>query len=191
MSISEEVCTSETSSASYWIDNGATRRVTNCSTYFVDYIKFNSPYGIKAAGNETLVALGKDVCMQLLAAVVSRSIGPQDKCQNQNMLEKELGIHIKLKKNCVSHVLMAKHTWLSFGTREKASEPGELISANVCGPFESFQKKRYLVVFKRQLYKVSLLLPNKRARTLGYSVKEFLYDKGGEFDNKDVWEVLH
>ncbi|GFY68044.1 hypothetical protein TNIN_30991 [Trichonephila inaurata madagascariensis] len=89
-------------------------------------------------------------------------MGPQDKRHNQNMLEKELGIHIKLKKNCVSHILMAKHTWLSFGTREKASEPGELISADVCGQFESFQKKRYLVVFKRQLYKVSLWLPNKR-----------------------------
>ncbi|GFY43368.1 hypothetical protein TNIN_452111 [Trichonephila inaurata madagascariensis] len=72
-------------------------------------------------------------------------MGPQDKRHNQNMLEKELGIHIKLKKNCVSHILMAKHTWLSFGTREKASEPGELISADVCGQFESFQKKRQAV----------------------------------------------
>ncbi|GFT61245.1 integrase core domain protein [Trichonephila clavipes] len=59
MSISEEVCTSETSLTSYWIDNGATRHVTNCYTYFVDFIKFDSPCGIKAAGNETLAALGK------------------------------------------------------------------------------------------------------------------------------------
>ncbi|GFW65560.1 retrovirus-related Pol polyprotein from transposon TNT 1-94 [Trichonephila clavipes] len=44
---------------SYWIDNGATRHVTNCYTYFVDFIKFDSPCGIKAAGNETLAALGK------------------------------------------------------------------------------------------------------------------------------------
>ncbi|GFV78446.1 uncharacterized protein TNCV_1302981 [Trichonephila clavipes] len=57
MSISEEVCTSETSLTSYWIDNGATRHVTNCYTYFVDFIKFDSPCGIKAAGNETLAAL--------------------------------------------------------------------------------------------------------------------------------------
>ncbi|GFV46333.1 hypothetical protein TNCV_3232221 [Trichonephila clavipes] len=28
-------------------------------------------------------------------------------------------------------------------------------------------------------------------RTLEYSVKEFLCDKGGEFDNKDVREILH
>ncbi|GFU78945.1 retrovirus-related Pol polyprotein from transposon TNT 1-94 [Trichonephila clavipes] len=28
-------------------------------------------------------------------------------------------------------------------------------------------------------------------RTLGYSVKEFLCDNGGEFDNKDVHEILH
>ncbi|GFX04044.1 uncharacterized protein TNCV_4679471 [Trichonephila clavipes] len=54
-----EVCTSETSLTSYWIDNGATRHVTNCYTYFVDFIKFDSPCGIKAAGNETLATLGK------------------------------------------------------------------------------------------------------------------------------------
>ncbi|GFY44741.1 retrovirus-related pol polyprotein from transposon tnt 1-94 [Trichonephila inaurata madagascariensis] len=28
-------------------------------------------------------------------------------------------------------------------------------------------------------------------RTLGYSVKEFLFDNGGEFDNKGVREILH
>ncbi|GFW25362.1 retrovirus-related pol polyprotein from transposon tnt 1-94 [Trichonephila clavipes] len=28
-------------------------------------------------------------------------------------------------------------------------------------------------------------------RTLGYSVKEFLCNNGGEFDNKDVHEILH
>ncbi|GFX04043.1 retrovirus-related Pol polyprotein from transposon TNT 1-94 [Trichonephila clavipes] len=95
---------------------------------------------------------------------------------------------------------------LSFGTREKASEPGELISADVCGPFdESFQKKKYLVVFKDSFTKfhygylikekseVKKVLEHMLAHTgtLGYSVKEFLCDNGGEFDNKDVHEILH
>ncbi|GFY43366.1 hypothetical protein TNIN_30961 [Trichonephila inaurata madagascariensis] len=71
---------------------------------------------------------------------------------SETCLEK-LGIHIKLNKNYVSHVFMAKHTWLSFGTRKKTSEPGELISADACGPFESFQKKRYLVILKDSFIK--------------------------------------
>jgi hypothetical protein len=59
MSVCEEACAAETSSTAYWIDNGATRHVTNCSRYFVDYIKFTKPCGIRAAGNEMLDALGK------------------------------------------------------------------------------------------------------------------------------------
>ncbi|GFS48760.1 retrovirus-related Pol polyprotein from transposon TNT 1-94 [Trichonephila clavipes] len=237
MSISEEVCTSETSLTSYWIDNGATRHVTNCYTYFVDFIKFDSPCGIKAAGNETLAALGKGTikvkstiygkCQKVVLKDVwyvpkinrnlfsvlaaqdrnpnsefvstptecwlklnddvvlygSRNIngslfkanfepilpkemievhtviadssllqlyderwGHQDKRQIRNMLEKELGIHIKLDKELCEPCIYGKTHRLSFGTKEKASEPGELISADVCGPFEeSFQKKKYLV----------------------------------------------
>ncbi|GFT61247.1 retrovirus-related pol polyprotein from transposon tnt 1-94 [Trichonephila clavipes] len=65
------------------------------------------------------------------------------------MLEKELGIHIKLDKELCEPCIYGNAHRLSFGTREKASEPGELISADVCGPFdESFQKKKYLGVFK-------------------------------------------
>ncbi|GFT29855.1 retrovirus-related Pol polyprotein from transposon TNT 1-94 [Trichonephila clavipes] len=223
------------------------------------------PCGIKAAGNETLAALGKDtikvkstingkcqevvlkdVCyvpkinrnlFSVLAAqdrnpdsefvwtptecwlkinddVVlygSRNLyherwGHQDKRHIRNMLEKELGIHIKLDKKLCEPCIYGKAHRLSFGTREKASEPGELISADVCGPFdESFQKKKYLVVFKDSFTKflygylikekseVKKVLEHMLAhtRTLGYSVKEFLCDNGGEFDNKDVHEILH
>ncbi|GFV84632.1 retrovirus-related Pol polyprotein from transposon TNT 1-94 [Trichonephila clavipes] len=242
MSISQEVCTSETSLTSYWIDNGATRHVTNCYTYFVDFIKFDSPCGIKAAGNETLASLGKGTIkinrnlFSVLAAqdrnpnsefvstptecwlkvnddVVlygSRNVngslfeanfepilpkemievhtviadssllqlyrerwGHQDKRHIRNMLEKELGIHIKLDKELCEPCIYGKAHRLSFGTREKASEPGELISAD-----RSEVKK----VLEHML---------AHTRTLGYSVKEFLCDNGGEFDNKDVHEILH
>ncbi|GFS54006.1 retrovirus-related Pol polyprotein from transposon TNT 1-94 [Trichonephila clavipes] len=122
------------------------------------------------------------------------------------MLEKELGIHIKLYKELCEPCIYGKAHRLSFGTREKASEPGELISADVCGPFdESFQKKKYLVVFKDSFtkFRYGYLIKEKsevkevlehmlaHIRTLGYSVKEFLCDNGGEFDNKDVHEILH
>ncbi|GFU02253.1 copia protein, partial [Trichonephila clavipes] len=122
------------------------------------------------------------------------------------MLEKELGIHIKLDKELCEPCIYGKAHRLSFGTREKASEPGELISADVCGLFdESFQKKKYLVVFKDSFtkFRYGYLIKEKsevkkvlehmlaHTRTLGYSVKEFLCDNGGEFDNKDVHEILH
>ncbi|GFW25363.1 retrovirus-related Pol polyprotein from transposon TNT 1-94 [Trichonephila clavipes] len=230
-----------TSLTSYWIDNGATRHVTNCYTYFIDFIKFDSPCGIKAAGNETLAALGKGTikvkstingkCQEVVLKDVwyvpkinrnlffvlaaqdknpnsefvstptecwlkvnddvvlygSRNINGslfkanfepilpkemievhtvipdssllqlyherwdhQDKRHIRNMLEKELGIHINLDKELCEPCIYSKAHRLSFGTREKASETGELISADVCGRFdESFQKKKYLVVFTK------------------------------------------
>ncbi|GFW40268.1 retrovirus-related Pol polyprotein from transposon TNT 1-94 [Trichonephila clavipes] len=254
-----------TSLTSYWIDNGTTTHVTNCYTYFVDFIKFDSPCGIKAAGNETLAALGKGTikvkstingkCQEVVLKDVwyvpkinrnlfsvlaaqdrspnsefvstptecwlkvnddvvlygSRNLyherwGHQDKRHIRNMLEKELGIHIKLDKELCEPCIYGKAHRLSFGTRENASESGELISADVCGPFdESFQKKKYLVVFKDSFTKLryGYLIKEKsevkkvlehmlaHTRTLGYSVKEFLCDNGGEFDNKDVHEILH
>ncbi|GFY46268.1 retrovirus-related Pol polyprotein from transposon TNT 1-94 [Trichonephila inaurata madagascariensis] len=238
MSISEEVCTSDTIPTSYWIDNGATRHITNCYTYFVDFIKFNSPCGIKAAGNETLAALGKDTVkinrnlfsvlatqdrnqnsefvqtpnecwLKVNSNVVfygSRSVngslyktnfepflpkemievhtvavdsfllqlyherwGHQYKRHVRNMLKKELGIRIKLAKELYEPCIYVKAHRLSFGTREKASEPDELISADVCGPFdESFQKKKYLVIFKDSFTKFHY----------GYLIKEVRSKKG-------------
>lgn len=49
----------EEESLAWWIDNGATRHATNCSHYFLDFQKFKEPCCVKAAGTETLTALGK------------------------------------------------------------------------------------------------------------------------------------
>ncbi|GFV95326.1 retrovirus-related Pol polyprotein from transposon TNT 1-94 [Trichonephila clavipes] len=69
--------------------------------------------------------------------------GHQYKRRIRNMLEKELGIRIKLAKELYEPCIYVKAHRLSFGTREKASEPDELISADVCGSFdESFQEKK-------------------------------------------------
>ncbi|GFY75927.1 retrovirus-related pol polyprotein from transposon tnt 1-94 [Trichonephila inaurata madagascariensis] len=121
------------------------------------------------------------------------------------MLEKELGTCIKLDIELREPCIYGKAHRLSFGSRKKASEPGELISADVCGPFdELFQKKRYLVVFKNSFTKfrsdclikekseVKKVLEHRLAhtRTWGYSVKEFLCCNGGEIDNNDVREIL-
>ncbi|GFY62675.1 retrovirus-related pol polyprotein from transposon tnt 1-94 [Trichonephila inaurata madagascariensis] len=63
---------------------------------------------------------------------------------------KQLGIHIKLDKELRGPCIYGKALRLSFGTRKKSSEPGELISADVCGPSDESFQKRYLcvVVFK-------------------------------------------
>ncbi|GFU51040.1 hypothetical protein TNCV_2757131 [Trichonephila clavipes] len=106
-----------------------------------------------------------------------------------------------------SHVFTAKHTDYHLAPGRKPPEPGELISADVCGLFdESFSEEKVLWLYsKTALQSFCLLLPNKREvrskkgvrahactykRTLGYSVKEFLCDNGGEFDNKDVHEIF-
>lgn len=51
---------------------------------------------------------------------------------------------------CKPCVYVKEHC-LSLGTTKRASQPEELMSADVCGSFkESFQKRRYLVIFKER-----------------------------------------
>ena len=95
--------------------------------------------------------------IEINAAVESSSVlqlyherwGHQDKRHVQLMLEKELGIKVKVEKELCEPCIFGKTHRLPFGTRKKVTEPGELMSTDVVGPFdESFSKKRYLVVFK-------------------------------------------
>ena len=94
---------------------------------------------------------------------------------------------------------------LPFGTRQKATRARELISTDLCGPFEeSFQKKRYFVVFKDSFtkYRYCSIIKNKsevkdaleamlsNAKVQGHSVKEMISDNGGEFDNLEVKKIL-
>lgn len=58
-SISEDVFQVEMISSGWWIDNGATKHVTNCPDLFVEFQDFESPRVIKAAGKESLKAIGK------------------------------------------------------------------------------------------------------------------------------------
>ncbi|GFT00513.1 retrovirus-related pol polyprotein from transposon tnt 1-94 [Trichonephila clavipes] len=123
------------------------------------------------------------------------------------MLEKELGIHIKLDKELCEPCIYGQSTQTIICTREKASEPGELISADVCGLFdESFQKKKYLVVFKDSFakFRYGYLIKEKSEVKKVLETHACTYkDTGifceripprastGEFDNKEVHEILH
>lgn len=46
------------SDSSWWIDNGATRHITNCRDHFVDFRELPKSYTVKAAGSEYLQAVG-------------------------------------------------------------------------------------------------------------------------------------
>lgn len=124
----------------------------------------------------------------------------------KGLLEKELGINVKSDTELCETYIYGKDHRLPFGTRKQTEKPGELMSTDVCGPFdESFGKKRYLAVFKdsytkfryeyfvRKKSEVKYVLKNMlaHAETLGHKVKELLSDSGGEFDNEEVRKVLH
>lgn len=286
-----EVSVEDRNSNDWWIDNGATKHVTNCSDLFVDFKEFESPCIVKAAGEEILKAIGKGkikimssvngqskmltlkdvwyvpkITRNLFSVLAAQDRNPnsefrskstscwlkinkeivlcgfreirgtlykaaikpivpkhrldiniavgdsmlqlyherwghQDKQHVKNMLERELGIKVKLEKEVCEPCMYGKSHRLSFGTRIKATKPGELISTDVCGPFaESFAKKRYLVVFKDSYtkFRYGFVVKKKsevanvlkemlaHAKKQGHSIKELLSDNGGEFDNEEI-----
>lgn len=283
---------------SWWVDNGATKHITNRLDYFFTFQKFETPGKIKAAGKEVLTAVGKgqikvksltnensiltlndvwyvpevsqnlfsvlssqdkignskfwststECCLEIngnpvlrghrevggtlfkadivvinpseiqepveiKTAVSDKSIlqlyherwGHQDKCHVKNKLKKELGIEVKCDAEICEPCIYGKSHRLPFGRRKDTSEPGELMSGDVCGPFhESFRKKKYLVVFKDSFskYRYGYIIREKsevknalkemieHAKTQGHKIKEFLSDNGGEFDNEAVRKIL-
>ena len=72
--------------------------------------------------------------------------GHQDKNHIKNLLKKELDVDVRVNKNTVCEsCIYGKAHRQPFGTRDKAEKPGELMQADLCGPFKpSFQKKLYL-----------------------------------------------
>ncbi|KPU81756.1 uncharacterized protein Dana_GF21660 [Drosophila ananassae] len=131
--------------------------------------------------------------------------GHQDKNHIKDMLKREMGIQVKLESSFSEPCTLGKAHRLPFGTRKPATKPGELMSGDVCGPFEdSFQKKRYLVVFKDHFtrFRYGYIVKQKsevkdvlrhmvsHAKQQGHTIREFLSDNGGEFDCAGVRETL-
>ena len=94
---------------------------------------------------------------------------------------------------------------MPFGTRPKATKPGELFTTDLSGPFyDSFTKKRYLLIFKDVFskFRYGYCIREKsdaksvleevlvHAKNLGHQIKELLSDNGGEFDNDEVRRIL-
>lgn len=73
----------------------------------------------------------------------------QNKRHVKGVIERELGIKITVDSEICEGCVYGKHHRLKFGKRERATVPGEIIHADVCGPFEaSYSGFRYYVLFK-------------------------------------------
>lgn len=296
LAVDEEIFSAETNSDDWFIDNGASRHVTNNSNCFVDFEKFELPHNITVANGKSLPAVGKGTIkimtivngenqvkflenvwyvpeisknlfsvlatqdrnqnsifestfkdcylkingeavlhgtrnvggglfkadMKVLApeiqidvnmAVSSDSIlqlyherwGHQDKQHVKSLIEKELNVKVKPDMKLCEACVYGKAHRLKFGTRKGATKAGELISTDICGPFdESFRKYRSFAIFKDDYtkFRYCFFLKHKseikevlenfivHATNLGHSIKEILSDNGGEFDNLAVRTIL-
>lgn len=130
----------------------------------------------------------------------------QNKTHVRQVIEQELGLKVKNTHSeiCEGCIYGKAHRH-SFGTRIRATKPGELIHTDLCGPFPySISKLRYYILFKddythyRHIYflrqkseaamKLKIFL--KEAKTAGYEIKEMLSDNGGEFTSQEFGKVL-
>lgn len=129
----------------------------------------------------------------------------QNKRHVRTIVKRELGIDLPIDLDLCEGCINGKAHRLKFGTRSRATAPGELIHADVCGPFPySFSKNRYFVIFKDDYskFRCIYLLKQKsevseklklflaEAKTSGHKIQALLCDNGGEFDNQRVREIL-
>ena len=147
-------------------------------------------------------SLSDDLMLQLY----HERMAHQNKHHVKKLIERELGIKVRADNETCEGCIYGKAHRLKFGTRVRATAPGELIHCDVCGPFEmpSFRGYRYFVLFKddfsryRRVYfmkeksEVSSKLEEMlaEARTSGNTVKELLSDNGLEFDSEKVRKIL-
>lgn len=145
------------------------------------------------------------VSKEKLLQLYHERFGHQNKRHVKSLLSRELNINVEMDSELCEGCIYGKAHRLPFGTRSRATEPGERIHTDVCGPFqESMLGYRYFVLFKddctkfRMIYfmrqksevaeKLSQYLAE--AETVGHTIKELLSDNGREFDNKDVRNIL-
>lgn len=100
------------------------------------------------------------VSEQSLLQLYHERFGHQDKRHVKAVIEKELNISVQLDTELCESCIYGKAHRLKFGRRQAATKPGELLSADVCGPLngESFSRKSislYLKIITRKC--VSLL----------------------------------
>ena len=147
-------------------------------------------------------ALSSEAILQLY----HERMGHQNKRHIRNVIQHEFDIKVEVDTETCEGCMYGKAHRQKFGTRERATAPGELIHADVCGPFETPSAKgyRYFVLFKDDYsrYRYVFFLKEKSevaskleemlrmTSTTGHTVKEFLSDNGLEFNCDAVRQVL-
>ena len=132
-------------------------------------------------------------------------MGHQNKRHIKKLIEKEFNIKTDLNSELCEGCIYGKAHRLKFGTRDRATKPGQLIHSDVCGPFlSSISRYRYFVLFKddftkyryvyfmREKSEVHMKLKDMIAecKATGHCIQELLSDNGGEFDNEQVRKIL-
>lgn len=133
-------------------------------------------------------------------------MGHQNKRHIKELIEREYGISVKVDHDTCEGCMYGKAHRLKFGRRERATTPGQLMHADVCGPIEikSAQGYRYFVLFKDDFsrYRYVYFMKEKsevatkleqmlnEIKTIGHTVKELLSDNGLEFNNEAVKQIL-
>ena len=71
LTVCTEAMTAEIKSSDWFVDNGATKHVTNQRDIFVSFEKFDVPHIVTAAGGESIPAVGKGT-VEVLSFVSNR-----------------------------------------------------------------------------------------------------------------------
>ncbi|GBO11846.1 Copia protein [Araneus ventricosus] len=101
--------------------------------------------------------------------------GHQDKRHMKSLLNHELNIQVNIQDELCEACIYGKAHRLSFGSRNNCSSHGELIFADVCGPFDkSFRRFQYFVVFKDQFTKFRYVFFLKQKSDVASALQEFL-----------------
>lgn len=130
----------------------------------------------------------------------------QNKKHVQNFL-KSRGVDVEITEEFCDGCMFGKQHRASFTLRSnRANKPGELIHADLCGPMQenSVGGAKFFICFKddyskfRRVFFIKhknevancLRIFLNEANTKGHVIKEFLCDRGREFDNVEVKKIL-
>lgn len=146
------------------------------------------------------------VAKENLLQLYHERFGHQNKRYVKSKIQQEFGINEKLNNELCKGCIYGKAHRLKFGTRERATKPGELMHTDVCGPFLHSQRGyRYYVLFKDDYtrYKYVYFIKKKsevpektkqmiaEVKVSGHVIQELLSDNSGEFDNEALREILN
>ena len=101
---------------------------------------------------QVVESLSDDLTLQLF----HERMAHQNKHHIKKLIQREFGIKVQVDNETCEGCIYGKAHRLKFGTRVRATAPGELIYCDVCGPFEmpSFRGYRYFVLFKDDFIKI-------------------------------------